>query len=103
MALNDPRGYNPWQGHITSEVTPQPIRLYRVCGGGADPEGAWLTPMRPVSSAKARRELALPPTNSATEVVEVWVPAGVRIQSGTAAPNWGQPGGGPQVELLQRI
>jgi len=47
--------------------------------------------------------LALPPVNSAEYVSEVLVPAGTRYQIGTAASAFGQPGGGVQVLLLDRI
>ena len=103
MALNAPSGYNPWQGAIRSYVTTRAELYYRVCGGRADPIGRWLTLNRPSSGSAAREELALPPENAATQCTEVWVPKGTRVQVGVAAPNFGQPGGGQQVELLERI
>src|SRR5438874_1927718 len=103
MALNPPSGYDPWMGSTISTVTIRAMRFYRVFGGDTLLVGGWLTPTRPASASAARRELSLPPTNAATEYAEVWVPAGVRIQSGIAGPNWGEPGGGEQALVLQRI
>jgi hypothetical protein len=77
--------------------------MYRVHGDGADEAGAWLTPIRPTSSAAARQGLALPDENAALYVSEVILPAGVRMQVGTAAPAFGHPGGWAQVQLLERI
>lgn len=67
--------------------------MYRVWGGTAEKAGAWLTPINPISSAGARQGLALPPGNAAHCVSKVTLPAGVRIQVGTAGPAFGQPGG----------
>jgi hypothetical protein len=50
-----------------------------------------------------RRGWALPSGNTAEFVSEVTIPAGTRVQRGTAAPAFGQPGGFPQVLLLDRI
>lgn len=94
---------DPWAGPIVSMVTSDPTLLYRIWGGGSDRIGGWLTPQEPTSRAAAVAGLALPPENAATEYTEVLVPAGVRIQTGLAGPNFGQPGGWPQVELLERI
>lgn len=70
-------------------------------GGGADQVGGWITPIKPGSSAAARQGLALPSENAAVYVSRL--PAGVRIQVGEAAPAFGQPGGWPQAQLLERI
>jgi hypothetical protein len=98
-----PQRQSPWTGPVTPTTTARPTLMYRVAGGRARREGKWLTLDRPASAAAARQELALPPDNAATEIVEVWVPAGTRIQIGEVAPNFGQPGGGVQVELLEFI
>lgn len=102
-AIGPPTRDNPWAGSSTSLVTPDPIRCYRVWGGKSGRLGGWLTPVKPTSRAAAMAGLSLPPGNDASYVTEVWVPAGVRIQVGLAGPNFGQPGGWSQVELLQRI
>lgn len=76
--------------------------MYRVWGG-SDQVGSWVTPIRPVSSAAAREGLALPPENAAAYVSRVTLPPGVRMQVGTAAPAFGQPGGWAQAQLLENI
>ena len=95
--------YNPWTGSISSEVTSAPTTMFRVWGDEAGQVGGWLTPTRPSSTLSSIRDLALPPGNSARMVSEVTVPAGTRIQMGTAGPAFGQPGGAPQILLLDRI
>lgn len=45
---------------------------------------------------------ALPPGNSAEFVATLRVGGGVRIQRSTASQAFGQPGGNPQIELLER-
>jgi hypothetical protein len=77
--------------------------MFRVWGDGADKVGGWLTPTPPASQLSAIRDLALPVENSAQWVSEVTVPAGTRFQIGTAAEAFGQPGGGTQILLLERI
>lgn len=103
LALPAARGVNEWKGPIQSIVTDGETLMYRVHGGGSSQMGAWLTPFKPTSSAAARSGLALPEANAATHFSEVWVPAGTRLQIGTAAPAFGQAGGGVQVQLLERI
>ena len=94
---------NPWAGATTSSVTPDTVTYYRVWGGKTPQEGAWLTPVKPTSAEEARATLALPPTNTAENVSTVTVPKGTRIQLGTAAANFNQPGGGAQVQLQDKI
>ena len=77
--------------------------MYRVYGGGANQVGSWLTPTLPASAEAAEASLALPPSNLATFVSKVNVPAGTQFQIGRAAAAFGQPGGGLQVQLLERI
>jgi hypothetical protein len=77
--------------------------MYRVWGGVADQVGAWLTPTMPTSADAVTAELSLPPSNLATYVSEVNVPAGTQFQMGVAGPGFGQAGGGLQVQLLERI
>jgi len=76
--------------------------MYRYWGGKSARIGAWLScGYTPVHAA--RLGLSLPPGNTAEFVSAVTVPAGTRVQRGTAAPLFGQPGGFPQVLLLDRI
>ena len=102
-ALPEPAYQNPWIGTIESYITEAQTTFYRVWGDAARKVGSWLSPNRPASSSDARRDLALPSNNSAEFVSEVQVPAGTRVQAGTARENFGQPGGGEQIQLLDRI
>lgn len=101
--LAPPGTANPWKGPILSTTAANDLVMYRVYGGESSQVGAWLTPVAPTGSAAARSSLALPAGNSASLVSEVTIPAGTRFQIGTAGPNFGQPGGGVQVQLLDRL
>jgi len=92
-----------WSGPVQEVRTDQPLTMYRVYGGDARQLGAWLSPDKPVSRAQVRADLALPPQNTAEFVSVVTVPAGTLMRRGTAAPAFGQPGGGPQVQLMELI
>jgi len=94
---------NPWAGATTSSVTKDTETMYRVWGGDAQQQGAWLTPIKPTSAEQAKAQLALPTGNTAQYISEVKVPKGTRVQSGTAAANFNQPGGGQQVKLIDNI
>jgi YD repeat-containing protein len=102
-SLPPPSRLNPWKGPTFSVVLDQEVDLYRVWGGESPQVGAFLTVIRPTTASEARANLALPPWNTAQYISEATVPAGTRMQYGTAGPNWGQPGGWPQVELLDQI
>ncbi len=101
--LAAPTRLNPWHGRTISTVAETDMKMYRVWGGDAQQAGGWLTPFKPTSAASARAALALPEGNAATFVSEVTVPAGTRFQFGQASATFGQPGGGWQVELLDKI
>ena len=101
--LPAPSGYNPWIGEIRSVVAGTDTVMYRVWGGESGQVAGWLSPTRPPSTLSSIRDLALPPGNTAEYVSQVLVPAGSRYQIGTAASAFGQPGGGAQVLLLDRI
>lgn len=92
-----------WTGSTEEITTDRVITLYRAYGGGAARLGAWMSPTPPTSRAVVRERLALPPENTAEQYVVVTVPAGTRMKVGVAAPAFGQPGGGQQVQLLQLI
>lgn len=102
-ALNAASRVSPWAGSSLSRLTREGEVMYRVWGGGADKAGSWLTPINPISSTAARQGLALPAENAALYVSKVTLPAGVRVQVGTAGPAFGQPGGWAQMQLLERI
>lgn len=80
---------NQWSGSTVSRVTRTDEVFYRVHGGQSGQVGEWLTPIRPTSGASARAGLALPPGNTAESVSRVVVPAGTRIQVGTAGQAFG--------------
>jgi len=92
-----------WAGEITTSVTQSATTMFRVWGGASQQAGAWLTPNMPASPSAAISSLSLPLGNAAQFVSQVTVPAGTLIQSGTAAPLFGQAGGGAQVLLLQYL
>lgn len=92
-----------WSGPVQEVRTTEVQTMYRVYGGDARQLGAWLAPSRPVSRAQVRADLALPPANTAEFVSVVTVPAGTLMRKGVAAPAFGQPGGGEQVQLMELI
>ncbi|WP_454859221.1 RHS repeat domain-containing protein [Promicromonospora soli] len=93
----------PWADGSVSRLSREGEVMYRVWGGDAEMAGAWVTPVTPLSSAWAREGLALPAENTALYVSRVTLPAGVRMQVGTAGRAFGQPGGWPQAQLIERI
>lgn len=103
LRLTTSGGYNPWKGEIRSVVAESDTLMWRVHGDEAGQLGGWLSPTRPNSSLQAMRDLALPPQNSAEFLSPVLVPKGTRYQIGTAAEAFGQPGGGTQILLLDRV
>jgi hypothetical protein len=92
-----------WIGTPEVVTTTEVQTFYRVWGGSARQLGAWLSPTMPTSSASVKAAMALPPQNEALFWCVVTVPAGTRMRSGVAAPAFGQPGGGRQIELLDLI
>ncbi len=92
-----------WTGPVEEVVSDRPATFYRVWGGSARQLGAWLSPTPPTSGSVVRASLALPPQNTAEYWCVVIVPAGTPMRTGVAAPAFGQPGGGRQVELLKLI
>lgn len=92
-----------WAGPVEEVRSDRVMTLYRAYGGGANRLGAWMSATLPASSAAVRAEMALPPANTATAYSVVTVPAGTLMKIGVAAPAFGQPGGGRQVQLLELI
>ena len=92
-----------WAGAVEEIVTDRPTVFYRAYGGEANRFGAWLSPVPPTTRQAVIQSMALPPMNTAEFYSIVTVPAGVRMKVGIAAPAFGQPGGGRQVQLLQLI
>jgi hypothetical protein len=90
-------------GFIRSYVTSEDQTFFRASSSFQNNEGGFLTSSPPRSSAYARASLALPPENDASLIQEVYVPAGTRLQRSRALPLYGQPGGGEQFQLLDRL
>ncbi|MBY0273394.1 MAG: hypothetical protein K2X02_08350 [Alphaproteobacteria bacterium] len=64
-----------------------------------------MTKTPPKSQALAKEGLALPPSNKATYIQEVHVPAGTRLQRSRALPvsSWNKRGGMEQFYLIDEI
>lgn len=92
-----------WLGPVEEVRTDRVMTFYRAYGGGANRLGAWLSPTPPASRQAVREAMALPPQNTAEFYSIVTVPAGTLMKVGVAAPAFGQPGGGRQIQLLELI
>lgn len=92
-----------WSGPVEEVRSDRVMTFYRAYGGGANRLGAWMSAAPPLSSRSVRAEMALPPQNTAEMYSVVTVPTGVLMKRGVAAPAFGQPGGGAQVQLLELI
>jgi hypothetical protein len=68
--------------------------VFRNFGGEADTRGRWLVSAMP---ANPRKDLALPPGNTAEDVSTWIIPKGTEIIVGPAAPLNGLPGGAEQI------
>jgi hypothetical protein len=93
----------PWAGEIVSTITEEPVVVNRVTGPITQPSdvlGRWFFPFRPATSAEAISGGALPPSNPATMITEVVIPAGTTIRLGIANGIFNQPGGAIQIEIL---
>jgi len=86
-------------GTYSEVVTEQPTTLYRVYGGTAQELGGYWTATKPAGPVQSIIDSALDPQwgNTATKVVKIEVPAGVKYFEGVAAPQRGLVGGGSQV------
>jgi hypothetical protein len=98
-----PNYQNPWAGTPVSMVIQREWVVYRVWSGAGSPVSDWLTPIKPLSTSAAKSGFALPPQSAATHYSVVRIPAGTRLQYGTAGPAFGQPGGLLQIELVDKI
>jgi hypothetical protein len=101
--LSAPKGIPNAGGYIRSFVTEKSEVYYRVYS--TRPDGAFLTKVPPKSRALAREGLALPPSNEATYIQEVFVPAGTRLQRSRAlpVPEFGKRGSMEQFYLIDEI
>jgi len=72
-------------------------RVYGSAPGQSGLSSNWLSPEPFTSSAESISSLSLPGTNPATSVASATVTRGATIVFGTAAPKFGQPGGGFQI------
>jgi hypothetical protein len=89
---------------MRSFVTQTDRTYYRVYSGEST-SGQYLVGSRPNSADEAVAGLSLPPWNRADFIQEVEVPTMTRMMSSIAGPipEWAQPGGMLQFELLDRI
>ena len=86
-------------GTYVETVTTQSTTLYRVYGGSANQLGGYWTSTPPSGPVQSIVDSALNPVwgNTATNVVKIDVPSGVRLYQGQAARQGGLVGGGNQV------
>ncbi|MBY0273390.1 MAG: DUF637 domain-containing protein [Alphaproteobacteria bacterium] len=101
--LSAPEGIPNAGGRIRSFVTTKDEVYYRVYSNR--PQGEFLTKVPPKSQALAKEGLALPPSNKATYIQEVHVPAGTRLQRSRALPvsSWDKRGSMEQFFLIDDI
>jgi len=94
--LAAPEGPNPWSGNIISEITTEPLSVTRFAG---NPKSQWVMIE---SSGGTPSTLSINPSNPANRISSSVIPAGTRIQSGTAAAieEWGGIGGAQQIQIL---
>jgi hypothetical protein len=97
--LLTPQGIPNAGGYIRSFVTEKNEVYYRVYSD--NPVGRFITKVPPKNSTLAREGLALPPSNEATYIQEVFVPAGTRLQRSRALPAFGNRGGTEQFEIFK--
>jgi hypothetical protein len=93
-----------FRGASYREVTYDEVTtLYRVFGGKSGQLGSFWTATAPTGALRSRIDLALNPQwgNSASQVVRIEVPAGVKMYEGYAAAQGGLVGGGTQVFIPQ--
>ena len=88
------RGGSYSQTTLGSDTT-----LYRVYGGEAAPLRSWWSRTPPAGPLQSQMDLALPPENTAQNVVMIRVPTGTVIYEGAAEGNFGRLGGGSQVYI----
>jgi len=72
------------------------LAVYRYYGGAANPRGRWVT-TSPLDDPI--NQLALPPGSTAENMTKWVIPKGTEVFEGTVAPNFGRPGGAPQIYL----
>jgi len=94
-----------WKGgrEPAAKRTTRAITVYRYYGGSSARRGSWVSRADYNTPATARARLALPPGNTAKWVTAVRIPPGALIREGVASKQLGMPGGGPQIELLERL
>ncbi|EEQ08594.1 hypothetical protein ymoll0001_41190 [Yersinia mollaretii ATCC 43969] len=92
-------------GSYKENITTEPTTLYRVYGGNSGELGAYWTRVKPTGPVQSVIDSALDPKwgNTATKVVEIKMPAGVKFYEGTAAQQSGLVGGGNQVYISGKV
>ena len=101
--LPPPSRLPPSIGPVESFPAPAGMTGYRYYGGNTPMRGRFLSPIPYNNPGSAISNLALRPENTAENSCTVSIPEGTRIQISEVAPNFGQPGGGQQIELLENI
>jgi len=101
--LPAPKGASPFTGNINAFPLPSDTTAYRYYGGTSQEAGQWVTTDVYTTPSDAAKYLSLSPGNTAQCVSTATIPKGKQVQTGTAAPAFGQPGGGTQMQLLEDI
>lgn len=65
-----------------------------------NPEGRFLTAVPPLSQEFAKEALALPASNEATFIQEVYVPQGIYVERSRTLPAFGKRGGAEQFKII---
>jgi hypothetical protein len=86
------RGGSYSQTTLGSDTT-----LYRVYGGESGQLSPWWSRTPPSGPLQSQTDLALPPGNTAQNLVQIRVPAGTTLYERAAEANFGRLGGGNQV------
>lgn len=92
-------------GSYKENITTKPTTLYRVYGGSSGELSAIGPEVKPTGPVQSIIDSALDPKwgNTATKIVEIRVPTGVKFYEGTAAQQSGLVGGGNQVYIPGKV
>ncbi|SSC07099.1 RHS-family protein [bacterium endosymbiont of Bathymodiolus sp. 5 South] len=85
----------------TEKITPKEIVLYRVISKNGNPTGNYLTRAKPRGPLASVIDSSLDQNwgNTATKIVKLKIPKGIKLYEGVAAPQKGLVGGGNQIYL----
>ncbi|GAA5107764.1 hypothetical protein GCM10023211_09220 [Orbus sasakiae] len=92
-------------GTYKEVITTDTTSLYRVYGGNSKELGPYRTTEKPSGPVQSIIDSALEPKwgNTATKVVEIKVPAGIKFYEGIAAKQSGLVGGGNQIFFIDKV